>query len=71
MAHWPHLGPVISPGAYGTFTAEALEACERVHLAGDYTCPAAGMPYGLEAAVRSGQQAAARVEARLHADRIR
>ena len=68
VKHWPHLGPAITPAAYDSWDDAILEACPRVFLAGDYTCPEAGMPYGMQAAIQSGRRAAAQVATLLESE---
>jgi NAD(P)-binding Rossmann-like domain/Flavin containing amine oxidoreductase/Squalene-hopene cyclase C-terminal domain len=67
VQRWPRVGPVISPRSYGVFDLRSIRPGRRVFLAGDYACLPADspLPYGIEAAVRSGQRAASEVEALL------
>ena len=57
---WPYIGPVISDGAYAGFTENALHPSPGVFLAGDYTYwdRENRFPYGIEAALASGERAA-------------
>ncbi len=56
---WPAIGPIISEGAYGTFSNACLRPADRIVLAGDYTWwTNQQMPYGMHAAIQSGQRAA-------------
>lgn len=59
VCRWPAVGPIISPESYQGFSHSSLRPFDRVVLAGDYTwwdqqC----MPYGMKAAIDSGQRAA-------------
>ena len=56
---WPAIGPIISDEAYGTFKKACLRPADRIVLAGDYTWwTDRQMPYGMQAAILSGQRAA-------------
>jgi predicted NAD/FAD-dependent oxidoreductase len=56
---WPAIGPIISEETYGTFCNACLFPSNRIVLAGDYTWwTHQQMPYGMYAAIQSGQRAA-------------
>lgn len=55
---WPAVGPIISEAAFSGFTQASLHPLMRIILAGDYTWwNKARMPYGMTAAIKSGQAA--------------
>ena len=58
--HWRSLSPIISGDSYGNWHEDMLRPSPRVILAGDYTYVDSRhlMPYGMAAALRSGQRAA-------------
>jgi predicted NAD/FAD-dependent oxidoreductase len=59
VCRWPAVGPVIAPESYAGFSNACLRPFERVILAGDYTWwNRQRMPYGMQAAIASGQRAA-------------
>lgn len=59
VQRWAGVGPVVDAKAYGHFSQAALRPMDGVVLAGDYTwCEAERMPYGMGAAIASGQRAA-------------
>lgn len=67
---WEEVGAVVSEAAYRGRGEDALMAAPAIHLAGDYALLGSEMmPYGMTAAIRSGESAARRVRARLDAPR--
>lgn len=61
---WNCVGPIISEQRYGSWSDANRRASERVFLAGDYVHVHGGhcLPYGMEAAIRSGRQVARDVQ---------
>ncbi len=62
VKHWTHIGPIISEEFIAYQNSQAIRPSERVFLAGDYTVNTK-LPYGMIAAMNSGNKAAALIRA--------
>jgi hypothetical protein len=60
VKRWKNGGTIISPESYGSWSEEKIRPSERIFLAGDYTWQE--MPYGMDAAIKSGKVVADKVK---------
>jgi len=65
IKHWPLIGPIISEEFIANQNLQAIRPSERVFLAGDYTLNTK-LPYGMVAAMNSGNKAVALIQAFLN-----